>query len=110
MCPLGHPQPRALHTGCIFVAVQRSILGHLSQMIDGCQFTVLAVPKDPNNFRRDFRVPLAIYNESVPLFLQFRSSIGSFPSPVFVVLWRESIENFCKLCLGSRTLTISVNR
>lgn len=55
--------------------------GPLSLALVGCQFTVLAGPKDSDSFFGDFRVPLVIYNESVPLFLHFRSSIGNFPLP-----------------------------
>lgn len=78
----GAPSTRALHTGCRCGGCLGPFIPH-----DGCQFTVLAVPKDPNNFLGDFKVPLVIYNESVPLFLQFRSSTGSFPSPWFLLLF-----------------------
>ena len=49
---------------------------------DGCQCTDLAVPKGPNNLLGDFKVLLVIYNESVSLFHQFKSSIGNFPWPL----------------------------
>lgn len=56
----GAPSTLALHTGCRCGGCLRPFIPH-----DGCQFTVLAVPKDPNNFLGDFKVPLVIYNESV---------------------------------------------
>lgn len=41
-------------------AVQRSVGASVPD--DGSQFTVLAGPKDPDDFLGDFRVPLVVYN------------------------------------------------
>ena len=155
MSPLVHLQPRALHAGCMCRVLQRSALGHLSLIVDGCQFTALTIPKDPNfvmisEYLQPFMsfpcdsagkestcnvgylglipglgrspgegkgYPLeysglensmdcvvrgvaksrtglssglsvslsAIFNESAPLFLWFRSSTGTFSSPALLL-------------------------
>lgn len=66
--PTWEPSTRDLaHWICVWGLFRGLFL--VSVPDDGCQFVVLAGPKDPNNFLGDFRVPLVIYNESVPLFL-----------------------------------------